>query len=975
MKFSILKLFGAARPGLRFLPAGLLLLPMAVFATDQTYINTGTIIGTPPQVDAINFFNSGTWSIATPGAPYETANTQTYTNKSSMFGAPGWEFDLGPSIFGSRTNLSTTFYNDSGATIQAGNSTVISLPGVTSGGSFLLVQATNIINRGNLIATPYGQIKLVGQTVNLSRSFLEIPPITGAGSANGQTNFSPDTAIYDEYWGAGVTNIFTPGVWSGTTASASAFPNVNVVDPCDVTNSAPNTSFVPLFYAWTNMPDPNSITNLSTNGPPVLATNHIFNQAVFVTVSDPNIVAQNPFITGSGTNKTTNALIEFASTGNPTNLFQTVSVWLHSTNATDLYVIDTLGSLTNRGVNLNASGLIPGANPLTPCTAPTFRPANYTVERVDNAFANGSPGNVTPPPANFLYDAMSFSNVTVAGNVAAYEAYVDDIGYDPSWESISNLPGRIIIQANNLDLTRTVIQNSGPYVSIQAKNITGSSGAVITCQNINLNIGSSNGTANILNLVTNGSLPALHGTVSLWSALWTNYMTVPHLITTPTNSFTTNTVTEMDFHVLLVDGTGLSTTVPVTVQNLFLQTNAVISDSMTVGNSFLFNGTRLSLLGNLAFSASIPEWNSSIAPSLLYFTNSGSLSIPGDAHFGDDTPNGYLSFVNTATGSISVNGGEIIKSAYFQDNGTDTAYGDYSVTATTGVVQNAAIFSTKDVTFNIGSFQIATSLVFSQGALNLDGGTSISDNGLADILVCYNGFNLFTSPQTGSLSASTITDVVASNTVSSIGPEIEHAWSGVDGGPSSAGTANNVAIGTLSLVSQAPSQIPTFHFSGTSGNNAMYVKTLDLSQLGATAANITSFIQIDPGMKIYFASANLGFTPPGNQTAVAFLQAQFPNQFVYDANAGQSVGGKPSIVISGAARRSSGSFVLTWNSASGSTYSVFRSHGLVPSTGWSAIVTNYPPGGAVGGSLSFTDTTATINPAFYRVMAEPPATQ
>jgi glucuronoarabinoxylan endo-1,4-beta-xylanase len=61
-------------------------------------------------------------------------------------------------------------------------------------------------------------------------------------------------------------------------------------------------------------------------------------------------------------------------------------------------------------------------------------------------------------------------------------------------------------------------------------------------------------------------------------------------------------------------------------------------------------------------------------------------------------------------------------------------------------------------------------------------------------------------------------------------------------------------------------------------------------------------------------------------------------------------------------------FVLTWNSTAGATYSVYSTNTLGASgTNWPVLVTGYPPGGAAGGPLSYTDTTATAGSAFYRV--------
>ncbi|MGD0086930.1 MAG: hypothetical protein ABSC24_07345 [Verrucomicrobiota bacterium] len=75
------------------------------------------------------------------------------------------------------------------------------------------------------------------------------------------------------------------------------------------------------------------------------------------------------------------------------------------------------------------------------------------------------------------------------------------------------------------------------------------------------------------------------------------------------------------------------------------------------------------------------------------------------------------------------------------------------------------------------------------------------------------------------------------------------------------------------------------------------------------------------------------------------------------------------IIISSTSYNPNGpSFVLTWNSTPGATYSVLETNVLGwPAIDWPVMVTGYPPGGAVGGPLSYTDTTTTLSPAFYQV--------
>src|SRR6266705_646239 len=56
----------------------LTLAPFAAFGTDDFYFNFGTVTE-PPQVDAVNFVNYGTFNIFTTD-PFETSNTRNFTN-------------------------------------------------------------------------------------------------------------------------------------------------------------------------------------------------------------------------------------------------------------------------------------------------------------------------------------------------------------------------------------------------------------------------------------------------------------------------------------------------------------------------------------------------------------------------------------------------------------------------------------------------------------------------------------------------------------------------------------------------------------------------------------------------------------------------------------------------------------------------------------------------------------------------------
>ncbi len=851
MKLNISKMFGRLRFQSSVFLTGLMLSPLMALGANSIAIFTGNITAAP-QVNATSFYNAGTWNITTT-APFTTANTLNYTNVGTMNGSLGWEFDWGPDIAGQRS-MSASFFNDSRGAITAADGTILNPESVYNAlASYLLISATNIVNKGTLAGGAAGEIVLAGVNVNLRRSVLAIANITARGSPGTTTNFSPDTAIYDEDWQQ--TNTFpnstTPyafdssAIWNGSQVRSPVFYMNGL---CLLANGAFQLGFIPSLADSTNIESAMYMTNIvytnltfqtiTTNVP-----TKIFRQAVFVAVGDPNIIPDDRF---------------FANSDNISNLFQTITVRLTSAMAgNSIYLEDTLGAWTNRGLALNLAGNT-GNNPQSTCADPTFRPANYTLSRLDpGTFAPGILG-LGPPATNFFYDS-SFSNAVIQAAYAGYGGYVDDLVRHPEGAALTNLPGRIIINATNLDLTQTTLISDGAQIAVQANNFLGSTGAVVSCQNLSFNLGSAAGNVNVTNLVTHTSVPGMNGNVYAWSAEWTNGM-ITGLFTnstqitnsdgssTITNNVLTN-IAEMDFHVLLVDATALSASVPVTVQDLILQTNTVISDSMNVVDTFLFNGQNLTLLGALNLSGpNLQNWSRTLTPYLLYFTNNGSLSIPQDAYFGSDGPTNYAAFVNH--GAISVGGREMINSVFYQSSGQENAPGGYFVTTASGKIENAGITSGQDMDFTGGFLKLDNSTLSAGNQLNFNLTSALYDSGGSanNTLICGNGFNLPVKPATGDLLGTAITGDAYN------GAEVDYLWAGQDHGATVAGYSNNVALGQLILSPQGVSSFPPlFYFSGASVSNALYVDLLDLSQI----TNLEEMLQTDPNLVIYYAAAKL----------------------------------------------------------------------------------------------------------------------
>ena len=95
-------------------------------------------------------------------------------------------------------------------------------------------------------------------------------------------------------------------------------------------------------------------------------------------------------------------------------------------------------------------------------------------------------------------------------------------------------------------------------VNIKTKNLVSTStNATVDVQNLNFDLASTTGTLRIKNLARD-SVQRFTGTLTAWSSVWTNQFTDP---------FSSNVV-DVRFHALVVDGTLLSSTKRVVVNDL-----------------------------------------------------------------------------------------------------------------------------------------------------------------------------------------------------------------------------------------------------------------------------------------------------------------------------------------------------------------------------------------------------------------------
>jgi hypothetical protein len=889
----------------------LLLLAMTIvlgpssYATDTIWTNTG-IITVPPAIDAVTVVNSGLIDIVTD-LPFETSNTQNFTNSGTISAQPGWYFNNTPTTIGTRRPMAN-FVNQSDGLIQGLDAPatlfIIGLPGGATFPSYLWVEATNIVNRGRITVGAGGWLLLSGTNVNLARGGVEVTSIIPVGSFNIASNYFPDAGIDDIYWGT--TNIANPpgvptaGIWNGTYATtpahditvsggfgqrfafqifadyADSFTTTNGRIPVTVTN----------LVGLTNPPSGPIVTNLQETNivvETIMVPTNITHQAAFVGVSDPSVLT---------------ASIAWYNSTSFTNVFKTPEVTLNFTlynNVTGgaedntIYVYDTLASESGRGLLANVT---------SPQNLTTYRPTNYVVSRLPLDFG-GRLGDGYPD-RSYLWDG-SFSNNVVAGDYSAYGAFIANIPALPPLHpsgTYTNLSGRVQIYADSLDLTRTRLRGQGE-VTVNARHLVGSSNAVVDCPNLAFNLASTNSSGLRFTSLANTSVTRLEGDLYLYSLVWQNQQTLYTESWSITTNFDTNgAVTSLDATLVpvtntcdlnlaasLINGANLATALPVYVWDLTLRNPTVtVDDQMNVVNSFYTDAKTFTLNGGIRFSSG--SWRNVLGtvtfsglqdlvttnfPNIVDFTNNGSLTVPNTVHFGDDRPTPFNTCVNAGSvNSYSINA----ESTYFRNSGTLSSSGPLRI-----IAQSADLFggssSSRSTFINSDSLRLNGYRLTANGVLTLQATSLLADagtSGTTNYINLANGM-VMAAPKAAA------GDLLATGVRSSLRAfaQTDHFWSGEDRGVSAAGFTNNLALGKLAFGGSV-NQDPLAYFAGSgSGSNALYVDQLDLAGLGSIYADI---LAIDPNFTIYYSSAKLSFTPPNAPNGVAqtpeeYLDGQF----------------------------------------------------------------------------------------------------
>jgi len=568
----------------------------AALATDSLYWNDAIVnypgnVAYPPNIDATNFLNTGTFIInfttfSLLNQFYETWNTLNYTNSGNMTVNTGFKFDdqtsAGPHM------MAGSFYND--GTISCASLTDTNIAFFFGAGQ-LSVLATNIVNPGLVTAGLDGLIQFSGQNVDLTRCVLDTE---GFGAFS--SFFNLNLGMFGVYATKGLD---TNGDWN----PISQLSAVSAAPSSPVSGLGPS----PAGFGFPNVPMATT-PYFQVAG----SVSNIIYRYVFINNTNPavaNTVYFGDAIIGSGA-----ATVEWAGSYVDSMSGQTLTNYLYLND--DYLRGDSTNVVLINGV-LDNFTFYESSIPLPPFFLGTPT----------------SPGFITPQPNAVVSNSYAYADVQLSSSTISTNSVPN--------HSITNLPGRVQISASR-DLNLALAQITGlNYMSLTATNqFDGSPGAYIAAPFADINVGVTNGSLTVSNIML-ATTPNWGGYLQAWSARWT-------FTTQVTNTFggtnTTITVTN-DYRVLIVSSQVAPTT-PSQVQNLTLNgsKSVVISDTFNILQKASINAQSLTLTTNgVGNGATSPEgelnlnsgnifWANAM-PSLRNLTNNGAIRTANLAQF------------------------------------------------------------------------------------------------------------------------------------------------------------------------------------------------------------------------------------------------------------------------------------------------------------------------------------------------------
>ncbi|MBP8258306.1 MAG: hypothetical protein KA118_01420 [Verrucomicrobia bacterium] len=786
------------------------------WATAPRYENYGTVTA-PLNIDATVFINGGLFNLSgytgesyyyysyvVSTMPFVTQNTMYYTNLASgiMQDSTGFRFLFLTNGF----PYSARSFDNKGQIegyLLSVKSDDIRHSGLMTGvgGGLVRLEGSNVVLRnGGISARGYGSSGGLGPSIVDERESVEhLYFATGEAqhlddegeplNLNLLTMPNPQSPMHQvlEYSvGGGVSNIFLT-----------------------------NIAYVPSYYGYSS----NYIAVAQTNQ--INPSNAII-QVIFV---NTNVFDTNVTVTAGFQGRT--AGIELQA---PAYDFVTGTPYTNY-----IYFMDYAAGRTNFNYATNTYGEI-------------LRPDNYTMVRGTSEYYFGGPfgGGLMPGNTEFTNELIvnpTYEFTEVTNRYTAYSVFtgmtnaygsVIDTGLNPALTDPTNKAGRIEIKASSLDLTRARMA-AETVIDIQTTNLVSADRTIVDAPIVRLDLTSTNG----LLLLTTNLLPSiskrLSGTISAYTALWTNNASV--MVDTNTNNVA------IKFHVLVLEQEFYGEQSVALYDARLKATNVVLDADLMVSKSLVVDAAGIHVRSNL-YGAAFANFGATNFPAVKHLTNDGAITVQNRVNLGVDRADPIDVLVNRGTISGSYVG---IKANSLENSGTlEASSGAVEIEAQVAKLDGGAIYADGDVVLKGQEYKVR-GVTVSGSALYLDVPGRFSDGGedAMSMWGCGDGFHLLTKPAEGDLLG---TDIYSSAPQFTTVP---HTWAGEDRGATAAGFSNNMAIGRLTLDG---ANLSTFAFSSPGARNALYVDYLNLQN---RATNILDSLEVATNMTIYFAAANL----------------------------------------------------------------------------------------------------------------------
>ncbi len=817
-------------------------------APASVYENRGDV--TMPVIDATVFLNRGTFGVSSGLQPYDTQNTRHYTNfaGATIEGSGGFRFDLVDDL-GVRS-WANSFVNQ--GTINFGGDLFSGFGGGGGGGGFgffpgnnnsswVIVSASNIVNRGGLAVGSDGLIRLEGNNVILSRSGIRagVDPFAPIQQGNAfGLNYQNDAGITDSYGGAGMNNQLDP-------AAPGPF------DLAVLTGPIPNSgSHEVLIGSGQTNRVTLSATNVFAVTNAVSPTNWIV-QAVFVNTNtpDPEFKVAVRWSSAPRINNIQGALMPIVQF-----TFEDVDTITTDPYTNYVYVLDSLGAMTNAVLATNIA------------TQTDQKPTSLIVTRVTPPEWLTATTNTIPYTPDLLYNA-GYLSATVTNVYGAYECIVGQgssgggfgggfFGGIPELSHPTNLPGRVEINADRLDLTLSRFKTDG-LLSLTAKELVGNAPYKLDSATVSVDVGLPSGSLTVSNLIQ-PIVRRFNGVVAVWSAAWTNQTTMVGPDPNDPALQVTNTI-DVRFHTMIVEHQFITRQTVETYQFSAKADHLILQDNATVQETFVVDVPDVDIqsfvnLGQVPVTAAtFPRANN--------LTNSGGLFTSVGGNFGS-TNRPIPNLVNQ--GSISASAIEINATDFVNSGSVSTSVGDSVIRAQNVKIEAGSLSSSANLSIRGDDVKATESTLsagyeslnrttgitnYYLGSLTLDVASRLTDGGVtaSNVWTVYDGVYMVRKPAEGDLLGTTLVSKAARFA------DVNHVWAGQDRGATAAGFQDNAALGRLVLDGRLYS---LYSFRPPSTNPAaLYVDSLEFTN--AVAADIEGSLNIDPNFTLYFAGSNV----------------------------------------------------------------------------------------------------------------------